>query len=407
MSAAGTDAGALGDLERRVRNDMPSWPSFEADERAAVQSVLLSGCVNYWTGDQTRQFEREYATAFDLRHAIALMNGSVALELPLRMWGIGPSDEVIVTPRSFIASTSCVVLQGARPVFAEVDRDSGNITASSIERILSPRTKAIIPVHLGGWPCEMDDIMALANIHGVKVVEDCAQAHGATYKGRNVGAIGHAAAFSFCQDKIITTGGEGGLIATDDEELWSRAWAFKDHGKSYDAVYKRAHPPGFRWLHESFGTNLRMTELQAAIGRIQLRKLPQWNEQRTVNARALHAGLASVPGLRIPMPPHHSRHAYYRFYAYIETAKLRSGWSRDRVISEVAQRGVPCFSGTCSEVYREKAFERTSFAPKAPLPIARELGESSLALLVHPTLNAGHMARAVEAVRDVMTAAVR
>lgn len=384
----------------------PSWPVFAADEQEAVIAALSSGRVNYWTGDQARKFEQEYASALGLRHAIALMNGTVALELPLRMWDIGPGDEVVVTPRSFIASISCVVLQGARPVFADVDRDSGNLTAESIERVLTSRTRAVIPVHLGGWPCEMDDIMALANSRGIKVIEDCAQAHGAAYKGREVGAIGHAGAFSFCQDKILTTGGEGGLLASDDDEMWSRAWAFKDHGKSYDAVYNRQHPPGFRWLHESFGTNWRMTELQAAIGRIQLRKLAAWRNQRRANAQVLIKEFRSIGGLRVPEPTAHSQHAYYRFYAYVDTAKLRNGWSRDRVVAEVSERGVPCFSGSCSEIYREKAFEGTTFGPAAALPVAKELGDTSIALLVHPTLGADHMGAMAEVLRGVLSEAL-
>lgn len=382
------------------------WPVFAADEQQAVLTSMRSGKVNYWTGTEARKFEREYADAVGLRHAIALMNGTVALELPLRMWGIGPGDEVVVTPRSFIASTSCVVLQGARPVFADVDRESGNVTAESIERVLTNRTKAIIPVHLGGWPCEMEAIMQLANSRGIKVIEDCAQAHGATYKGSAVGAIGHAAAFSFCQDKIISTGGEGGLLTTNDDAMWAAAWAFKDHGKSYSAVYEREHPVGFRWLHESFGTNWRMTELQAAIGRVQLGKLAQWSDTRQSNARVLMEELQSVGGLRIPQPPDHVRHAYYRFYAYVQEQNLRSGWNRDRIVHEISAQGIPCFAGSCSEIYKEKAFIGTSFSPPEPLPIARELGQSSLALLVHPTLGADHMQKAAHAVRKVLSMAL-
>ncbi|MFA0697837.1 DegT/DnrJ/EryC1/StrS family aminotransferase, partial [Vibrio sp. 10N.222.49.C9] len=182
---------------------------------------------------------------------------------------VGSGDEVITTPRTFLASASSIVTSGASPVFADEDLNSQNITAQSIEAVLTPNTKAVIVVHLAGMPAEMDDIMALSKKHGFYVIEDCAQAHGAKYKGKSVGTIGHIGAWSFCQDKIMTTGGEGGMVTTNDKALWSKMWSYKDHGKSFDAIYNREHPPGFRWLHESFGTNWRMTEMQAVIGRIQ------------------------------------------------------------------------------------------------------------------------------------------
>ena len=384
----------------------PTWPSFDIDEQEAVSVVLASGKVNYWTGDKGRLFESKYAQFLDVKHSIALMNGTVALELALRGWGIGIGDEVIVTPRSFIASTSCVVVQGGKPVFADVDRNSGNLTAESIERVISPRTKAIVLVHLGGWPCEMDAIMELANSCGIRVIEDCAQAHGAVYRGKQVGAIGHAGAFSFCQDKIITTGGEGGLLVTNDEEMWVRAWAFKDHGKSYDAVHHREHASGFRWLCESFGTNWRMTELQAAIGNVQLGKLPAWNLRRRENAQVLIDGLKQIPGLRVPQVPVYITHAYYRFYAYLETDKLKASWNRERIVAEIAATGIPCFSGSCSEIYREKAFDGKSLRPPESLPIAKELGETSIAFLVHPTLELNHMEYVVRNVEHIMGNAV-
>jgi dTDP-4-amino-4,6-dideoxygalactose transaminase len=403
MSKSGS--GAI--LQQQVTTaPFPNWPHYDDDEREAVDKTLRAGKVNYWTGTEIRAFENEYASYVGTRHAIALMNGTVALELPLRMWKIGAGDDVVVTPRTFVASISCVVLQGARPVFADVDRDSGNITRESIERVLTPRTRAIIPVHLGGWPCDMGGIMDLAAQRGLKVIEDCAQAQGGAWRGQELGGIGHAGAFSFCQDKIITTGGEGGLLVTNDESMWFDAWAFKDHGKSFDAVYKREHPPGFRWLHESFGTNWRMTELQGAIGRRQLAKLPQWSDRRRANARILVELLAPVSGLRVPVPSADARHAYYRFYAYLDTARLRAGWTRDRVVAEVAAQGVPCFSGSCSEVYLERAFGCKDLRPSRPLPVARELGETSIALLVHPTLGEEHMLRAADALKEVVSQAV-
>lgn len=383
------------------------WPFFDEDERAAVDAVLRSGRVNYWTGEEGRAFEHEFAAACGRRYGIALANGTVALELALRALGIGPGDEVIVTPRTFVASASCVVLCGARPVFADVDPVSQNITAATIRAVLSPRTRAIIAVHLAGWPCEMEPILELAQAHGLKVIEDCAQAHGATYRGRPVGGFGEIAAFSFCQDKIMTTGGEGGMLVTDDEALWRDAWAYKDHGKSYDAVYHLEHPPGFRWLHETFGTNWRLTEMQAAIGRVQLRKLPQWLERRRRNATILTAYLRNLPALRVTEPPEHIGHAYYKYYAFVRPERLADGWSRDRIIAAITAEGVPCFSGSCSEIYLEKAFEVDGLRPAERLPVARELGATSLMFLVHPTLTDADMERTAQLVEGVLGVASR
>ncbi|MBP7609915.1 MAG: DegT/DnrJ/EryC1/StrS aminotransferase family protein [Steroidobacteraceae bacterium] len=383
------------------------WPSYADDERTAADAVLASGRVNYWTGEEGRAFEREYASHLNVSHAIALANGTLALELPLRCWGIGPGDEVVVTPRSFMASVSCVILQGATPVFADVEADSGNINARSIERVLSRRTRAVIPVHLAGWPCDMAPIMELARERGLKVIEDCAQAHGAMYRGSPVGSIGDAGAFSFCQDKILTTAGEGGLLATSDDAMWRDAWAFKDHGKNWDAVYDREHPPGFRWLHESFGTNWRLTESQSAIGRLQLRKLPDWHAARYSNAARYIVAFADLDGLRVPLPASDCRHAWYKFYAYVRPEALKRGWSRDRLMTEINRRGVPCFSGSCSEIYLERAFDDTPFRPRQRLPMARQLGETSLMFLVHPTLTEADTEQMAEIAADVIRSATR
>jgi len=378
------------------------WPSFTNDEAAAVQRVLLSNKVNYWTGTECREFEREFAAWVGADHAVALANGTLALDVALKALGIGPGDEVVVTPRTFIASVSCVVNAGATPVFADVEPGSGNISAATIERVLSPRTRAIVCVHLAGWPCDMDPIMALAERHGLKVIEDCAQAHGARYKGRSVGSIGHVGAWSFCQDKIMTTGGEGGMVTTNDESLWRAMWSFKDHGKSYAAVYERQHPPGFRWLHESFGTNWRMLEVQAVIGRIQLQRMSAWHEQRVRNANAIWCAARPLPGLRVPQVPTDIEHAAYKCYVYVQPQVLKPGWNRDRIVHEINALAVPCYSGSCSEVYLEKAFEGTGWRPPERLPVARELGETSLMFLVHPGLTADEIERTCAALAHVM-----
>lgn len=402
------------------------WPSFTEEEGQAVQRVLRSNKVNYWTGSECREFEREFAAWTGTRHAVALSNGTLALDVALKALGIGPGDEVVVTPRTFIASVSCVVNAGAVPVFADVDADSGNITAQTIEAVLTPRTRAVICVHLAGWPCDMDPIMALADRRGLKVVEDCAQAHGARYKGRSVGSIGHVGAWSFCQDKIMTTGGEGGMVTTNDEALWRAMWSFKDHGKSHEAVYERQHPPGFRWLHESFGTNWRMLEMQAVIGRIQLRHMPEWTARRQRNAAALVEAIKPFAGadgpVRLPRlgcngcsttsgfggtRPCASGcvHGQYKFYAHVRPRHLAQGWHRDRIIETISAAGVPCYQGSCSEVYLEKAFDGTGWRPAQRLPVARELGETSLMWLVHPTLTDAEISRSAEVIAEVLSQA--
>lgn len=378
------------------------WPSFTTQEIEAVTAVLSSNRVNYWTGDRCREFERRFADWTGSRHAVALANGTVALDVALKALGIGSGDEVVTTSRTFLASASCIVTAGAIPVFADVDRDSQNITAETIRAVLTPRTKAIICVHLGGLACDMDPIMALAKERGLKVIEDCAQAHGARYNGRSVGSIGHIGAWSFCQDKIMTTGGEGGMVTTDDPDLWSFMWSYKDHGKSWQAVYERDHPPGPRLVHDSFGTNWRMIEVQAAIGLIQLDLMPEWMGRRTQIAQALSRACAGQKALRVPRASNTTHHAWYRFYAFVERAALKPGWTRDRIIESITAKGVPCFHGSASEVYLEHAFDETGWRPSERLPVARELGETSIAFLVHPTLTDDEVDETCKAITEVL-----
>jgi len=390
-----------------LNTPFPPWPSFTDEEAEAAARVLRSNRVNYWTGTECREFEREFAVWVGVPHAVALNNGTVALEAALKALGVGPGDEVVVTPRSFVASATCVVSVGATPVFADVDRDTQNLSAATIAPVLTPRTRAVIPVHLAGMPCDMDPIMELAGSRALAVIEDCAQAHGARYRGRNVGAIGDIGAWSFCQDKIMTLGGEGGAVTTRDPALWSAIWSYKDHGKSWEAVCEREHGPGYRWLHESFGTNGRMLEVQAAIGRIQLRRMVQWTAARRANAARIWASARALPGLRVPEVPDWAEHAAYKAYVFVEREVLKPGWDRDRILMEIARQGVPCYSGSCSEVYLERAFAGTGWAPAERLPVARELGETSLMFLVHPTLRAEHVERTCELLGDVMRQAVR
>jgi dTDP-4-amino-4,6-dideoxygalactose transaminase len=380
------------------------WPYFEKDEVEAAAHVLQSSKVSYWTGEEGRKFEQEFAAHAGCQYGVAVANGTVALELALYALGVGQGDEVVTSSRTFVASASCAVMRGARPVIADVDRVSQNITADTIRAVLSARTRAIIVVHLAGWPCDMDPILELAREHGLKVIEDCAQANGATYKGRPVGSMGDAAAFSFCQDKIMTTGGEGGMLTTNNDAVWRRAWSYKDHGKSYDAVHNAQHAPGFRWLHESFGTNWRLTEMQSALGRVLLRKLPRFVETRRRNAAILTEAFSAIPGLRVTVPPADVLHSYYKYYAFVRPEQLRDGWTRDLILAAIVAEGIPCFTGSCSEIYLEKAFT-PELRPAERLTVAKELGETSLMFLVHPTLSETDMHDTYRAVARAMDAA--
>ena len=388
-------------------NTRPTWPVFSEAEIEAVTRVLRSGKVNYWTGSECKLFEEEYARELGVAHGIVLANGSLALELALKAISLLPGDEVVVAPRTFIASACCVSLCGLRPVFADVDPNSGNISPATVEAVLTERTRAIIPVHLGGFPCDMDGIMALAKERGLYVIEDCAQAHGAVYRGRPTGSIGHIAAFSFCQDKIISTGGEGGMVSTNDKKLWEKMWSYKDHGKSFDTVFNKQHPPGFRWLHESFGSNWRMTEMQAAIGRIQLANLPETIDRRRQNAAIMEELVRGFSAVRIPQVPDDLRHSYYRFHVYVDENKLNSGWTRNRIIDEVNARGGSCFSGTCCEIYLERAFEQSGLKPPKRLPVVRMMTESSLMFPVYSTLGDDDMQQLAETTAQVLHYACR
>ena len=386
-----------------IRTDpWPPWPRFDEDDVAAAAGVLRSGDVNYWTGSAGREFEDSFAQYVGAEHALAISNGTVALELALSSLGVGEGHDVIVPARTFIATAGAVATRGARPVVADIDRVSQNMTPETIVEALTPDTRAIIVVHLGGWPAEMPAILELASSRGIFVIEDCAQALGARLGGQHVGTFGDAGAFSFCQDKILTTAGEGGMLVTAREELFKLAWSLRDHGKGYDAVHDETTPSGveFRWLTDRFGTNGRMTEMQAAIGSATLAKLPTWLESRRAHAATLDECFGTLPALRTTVPGPGVEHAYYKYYAFVRDEMLREDWDRSRVAHAVRAEGVPCFTGSCPEIYREKAWER--FGEVSSLPVAEKLGATSLMFTVHPTLGEREMHDTCSAVAKVL-----
>jgi dTDP-4-amino-4,6-dideoxygalactose transaminase len=395
--------------------DFAPWPFFSDDEIQAVVTVLKSGKINQWTGNEVLAFEKEFAAYVGGSHAVALANGSLALDLALAALDIGQGDEVIVTPRSFVASAGCVGLRGAMPVFVDVDTDSQNMTLETISKAVTSKTKAVIAVNLAGWPCDLASIKSFCEQHHLFLIEDCAQAHGAVFKGKKVGSFGDCAIFSFCQDKIMTTGGEGGMLVTNNTDLWQKVWSFKDHGKDYSKTFCQDHDPGFKWLIDSLGTNGRITEMQAAIGRVMLKKLDGWVEKRRSNADRLTRGFEDIPGLRVTTPGPEIYHSYYKYYVFIKPDDLKDSWNRDAVVAELNSADIPCNTGSCPEIYLENAFKPGMFrlnggvpnSNEGRLPVARQLGETSLMFMVHPTLTSESIEFVIDQVKQVMKKAVK
>jgi len=385
-----------------VKKHYPSWPFFAEDEIDAVQHVLSSGKVNYWTGQECQLFENEFAQYHSVKHAIALANGTLALELALKALEIQPGDEVIVPARTFLATASAVIAVGGIPVCADVDSDSQGISVQSIQSLINSKTRAIIVVHLAGWPCDMDPIVQCARDNNLRLIEDCAQAHGARYNGQLVGTFSDIAAFSFCQDKIMTTGGEGGMLITNNSQLWETAWSYKDHGKSFQKVQAPYKSIGYQWVHDRFGSNYRMTEMQAAIGRSQLKKLDQWIEQRQKNAALLAEILSPNPVFRIPTPKENIFCSYYKFYAFLNSDQQSPKYSRDELLKKLNDLGIPAFSGICPEIYLENAFIDRNLGPSQRLSVAKWLGETSLMFQVHPTLSSKDISDMANTVLDCL-----
>ena len=366
--------------------NFPNWPFFEEDEITAVQKVLLSGKVNYWTGNIGRLFEKNFSDFSSCKYSVAVANGSLALTAAYMSLGLSFGDEIITTSRTFIATSSTALLLGIKPVFADLDYLSGNINAKTIEPLITKKTKAIAVVHIAGWPADMYNILKLARKYNLKILEDCSQAHGAKIDGRSVGSFGDVATWSFCQDKIISTGGEGGIITTNNEDIFDFLFSIKDHGKSLKSIEKYKNKEGFKWVHDRLGNNFRLTEIQSQIGLIQLSKLENWVDLRNRNANILIQTLFDINTIRVPVPEDNIKHAYYKFYFFLAQNKSVTE-IKDKIIKDIKDKGFPAFHGGCSEIYLEKVFRDLNLGPKKRLPIAKELGETGIMLLVHPSIN--------------------
>lgn len=386
--------------------EFPPWPYYENDEIKAVEKVLKSGKVNKWTGNITEEFEKDFSSLFNIKHSIAVANGTLALDVAYRSLGLCSGDEIITTPRTFIATSSSLMMLGAKPVFADVELDTGNLSIKSIEKNITSKTKAISIVHISGWPADMVNLVKLAESYNLHIIEDCSQAHGAAIRinktFRSVGSFSDVATWSFCQDKIISTGGEGGMVTTNSRKIWEYIWSFKDHGKDFNTLTKNKNQTGFKWLHENEGSNYRLTEMQSAIGRIQLMKLDNWINIRSRNASILIEILGQLNSIRIPIPPSNIKHSWYKFHCYLNQDSLKSDWNREKIINAINNKGYPAFFGSCSEIYLEKRFTKFGLSPTNRLPIAKELGETSLMFLVHPTINEEKMNDYANAIKSVL-----
>jgi dTDP-4-amino-4,6-dideoxygalactose transaminase len=361
-----------------------------------VANILKKNKTNYWTGTECTKFEKTFSKYIGNKFSISVANGSVALEISIKALNLKNSDQIIVTPRSFIISASCVVNLGLKPIFADID-DNGNLTIEGIKKAYNKNVKAIILVHLNGLSCDMDPILKFAKNNKLFLIEDCSQAHGATYKKKKVGSFGDIATWSFCQDKIISTGGEGGMISTNNKKLWSKMWSLKDHGKNFKTVFhKKRYKAGFKWLHDNLGSNYRMTEMQAAIGRDQLKSLDKKIKKRNniVNLYLYELrdyyqkySILKKPDFKCQTCPLKQQlkkctkciHAFYRLNLF-----FNKNIKQIKILQKLNSNKINCGVGSCPEIYREKVFQKLKYFPKNRLKNAKLLGQTSLMFPINP-----------------------
>jgi len=342
---------------KAVRNTLIGWPRFDDATINAVVEVLKSGKVNYWTGPKGMEFEKRFARWQGSRYAVSVATGTAALHVSLSALGIGPGDEVIVPSYTFIATSFSVVQAGAIPRFADVNLDDHCISLESAERLVNERTRAIIPVHLYGNVCDLDRVVAFAKKHNLLVIEDNAEAYGGEYKGKKTGTIGRMAAASFCQNKTFTTGGEGGMVTTDDEDLAWKARSFRDHG--YD-VKERLNllelEQKLPYIHNMVGFNFRMTEMQSAIGLSELDRIDTWNfPARRRNAYILINRLKKHPQVKyFPVDTPERRNGWYVLAFSLDIENMKCDIAE--FVKAAGAEGVPCWKVFWPQCHTENAF---------------------------------------------------
>jgi dTDP-4-amino-4,6-dideoxygalactose transaminase len=356
-------------------------PIMGGDEFQAVRGVLASGLLAQ--GTNVRAFEEAFAREIGRKHGIAVANGSVALHAALIAHGVGRGQEVVIPPLTFFATASTVLTCGAKPVFVDIEPSTYNLDSSKIEKALTPKTAAVMPVHLYGQTADMDPILGAAEDRGIPIIEDAAQAHGAEYHGKKAGNLGDTACFSFYATKNMTTG-EGGMIVTDDGEVAEKCRLLRDHGQV--AKYE----------HVLLGYNYRMTEIAAAIGLVQLKKLEGWVKQRRANAHALSKGLQGIEGLA---PPAEGNGMVHSFYQYIVRRDDSFRRSRDDIVRLLTEQGIGCRPSYPKPLYHQKALQDLRISGRCP--VAEDVIPRLFELPVHPGVGPGDIKRIVGAVERI------
>ncbi len=396
----------------------PMWPSFSEESIAKVVEPLKSGQVNYWTGSVGTKFEEEWAKWIGAKYAISTSNGTSALHTAVASLGIGPGDEIICPSYSFIASSFCILQAGALPVFADVN-DDHTIDPNDIESNITEKTKAIIVVHLYGIIADMDPIMAIARKHNLKVIEDCAQCFGGVYKGKKAGTVGDVGCFSFCQSKHFTTGGEGGMVITDDEDLAWECRSFRDHGYDVKQRLNLLEMEGkLMYIHKRVGFNYRMTEMQSQIGLCELARFDSWNlKNRLRNGKMLIEGLKDNPAvLKTPYDSEERQNAFWWAPFVLDIDKLNC--TTKEFIKAVEAEGVPVYGVLWPEMYKEKAYVEQNGFGSLQYPFkdpnanqidytqvdckkAQWVGERTMSFFTHPVYEEKHIQMCIDAFKKV------
>ena len=362
-----------------------NWPNFSQDLITKLGGVISSGKINYTTGPYGERFEKKFSKFIGNKYAIAVCNGTAALEVAIKSLKLPKKSEIIVPARSFFASASCIVNTGHIPVFVDVDLLTQNISLSDIKKKISKRTKVIICVHLAGLPCEMYAIKNFARKNNLKIIEDCSQAHGASINNKEVGSFSDVSTWSFCNDKIISTLGEGGIISTNNKKIYKFCKKYINHGTTLKKIQNQEK---FIYNKDLFGTNLRLTEIQSFAGLEQLKCLKQTQKKRQKIAKDYLKLISKYKKYFFSYyPPKQIRSAWYRFYFFIKPNVRNHKKIRLDIIRDLIIRNLRCFSGSCPEIYLEKSFKKLKNFKIKRLKNCKILGETSLALDVNHTLN--------------------